>query len=155
MRKHPDPGPLTCLAQLFTSMTGEKPARPERVWFEPPSRCYAHLENLLNAVSAVSIVALMLFAVVQVVGRKVFNAPVFGYIDWVEQIMVLFAFIGVAYCQREGVTCAWMIFAGFRRGLLWLVEVVGGVVGLFIIGILIFTSFDHFMGALSRSAIRR
>ena len=148
MRKHPDPGPLTCLAQLFTSMTGEKPARPERVWFEPPSRCYAHLENLLNAVSAVSIVALMLFAVVQVVGRKVFNAPVFGYIDWVEQIMVLFAFIGVAYCQREGGHVRMeLIIAGFRRRLLWLVEVVGVVVGLFIIGILIFTSFDHFMRA--------
>ena len=148
MRKHPDPGLLTCLAQLFTSMTGEKPARPERVWFEPPSRCYAHLENLLNAVSAVSIVALMLFAVVQVVGRKVFNAPVFGYIDWVEQIMVLFAFIGVAYCQREGGHVRMeLVITNFRHRLLWLVEVIGIVIGLFIIGILIFTSFDHFLRA--------
>ena len=90
----------------------------------------------------------MLFAVVQVVGRKIFNAPIFGYIDWVEQIMVLFAFIGVAYCQREGGHVRMeLIIAGFRRRLLWLVEVVGVVVGLFIIGILIFTSFDHFMRA--------
>ncbi len=66
------------------------------------SRGYGVLENVFNTLSALSIVVLMLFAVVQVVGRKVFNAPIFGYIDWVEQVMVIFAFLGVAYCQREG-----------------------------------------------------
>ena len=60
------------------------------------------MENVFNTLSALSIVVLMLFAVVQVVGRKAFNAPIFGYIDWVEQVMVIFAFLGVASCQREG-----------------------------------------------------
>ena len=112
-------------------------ANPDRVWIELPSRLYAHVENLLNAVSALSITVLMLFAVVQVVGRKIFNAPIFGYIDWVEQIMVLFAFIGVAYCQREGGHVRMeLIISGFRRRLLWLVEVVGVIIGLFIIGVI-------------------
>tara|TARA_B100000315_G_scaffold12854_1_gene12110 strand:+ start:52 stop:678 length:627 start_codon:yes stop_codon:yes gene_type:complete len=129
-------------------MIGKTQASPDRVWIDLPSRLYAHVENLLNAVSALSITVLMLFAVVQVVGRKIFNAPIFGYIDWVEQIMVLFAFIGVAYCQREGGHVRMeLIISSFRRRLLWLVEVVGMVIGLFIIGILIFTSFDHFLRA--------
>ena len=114
----------------------------------PTSRRLGWLEDLLNAVSATSIIVLMLLAVIQVVGRKVFNAPIFGYIDWVEQIMVLFAFIGVAYCQREGGHVRMeLVITNFRHRLLWLVEVIGIVIGLFIIGILIFTSFDHFLRA--------
>ena len=117
-------------------------------WIVPTSRRLGWLEDLLNAVSATSIIVLMLLAVIQVVGRKVFNAPIFGYIDWVEQIMVLFAFIGVAYCQREGGHVRMeLVITNFRHRLLWLVEVIGIVIGLFIIGILIFTSFDHFLRA--------
>ena len=60
-------------------------------WFVRVSRWYGVLENVFNTLSALSIVVLMLFAVVQVVGRKVFNAPIFGYIDWGAQVMVIFA----------------------------------------------------------------
>ncbi len=103
---------------------------------------------MFNILSALSILVLMFFAVVQVVGRKVFNAPIFGYIDWVEQVMVIFAFIGVAYCQREGGHVRMeLLIRNFRKRLLWLVEVIGISIGLFIIGILIFTSFDHFLRA--------
>ena len=103
---------------------------------------------MFNILSALSILVLMFFAVVQVVGRKVFNAPIFGYIDWVEQVMVIFAFIGVAYCQREGGHVRMeLLIRNFRKRLLWLVEVIGVSIGLFIIGILIFTSFDHFLRA--------
>jgi TRAP-type mannitol/chloroaromatic compound transport system permease small subunit len=117
-------------------------------WLSPTSRSFGILENVLNGVSALSIIALMLFAVVQVVGRKIFNAPIFGYIDWVEQVMVLFAFIGVAYCQREGGHVRMeLIISTFRGRLLWLLEFLGILIGLFIIGILIFTSFDHFFRA--------
>ena len=72
-------------------MTGNSHPNTEQSWVVPTSRRFGRLENLLNGISATSIVVLMLFAVVQVVGRKVFNAPIFGYIDWVEQIMVLFS----------------------------------------------------------------
>ena len=117
-------------------------------WLLSTSRSFGTVENILNGVSALSIIALMLFAVVQVVGRKIFNAPIFGYIDWVEQVMVLFAFIGVAYCQREGGHVRMeLIISTFRGRLLWLLELLGILIGLFIIGILIFTSFDHFLRA--------
>ena len=35
-------------------------------------------------------------------GRKLFNAPIPGAIDWVEVWMGTFAFLGAAYCQRLG-----------------------------------------------------
>ena len=129
-------------------MSGNIRLNTTQSWIVPTSRRLGWLEDLLNAVSATSIIVLMLLAVIQVVGRKVFNAPIFGYIDWVEQIMVLFAFIGVAYCQREGGHVRMeLVITNFRHRLLWLVEVIGIVIGLFIIGILIFTSFDHFLRA--------
>ena len=129
-------------------MSGNIRLNTTQSWIVPTSRRLGWLEDLLNAVSATSIIVLMLLAVIQVVGRKVFNAPIFGYIDWVEQIMVLFAFIGVAYCQREGGHVRMeLVITNFRHRLLWLVEVMGIVIGLFIIGILIFTSFDHFLRA--------
>ena len=40
-----------------------------------------------------------------------------------------------------------LLIRNFRKRLLWLVEVIGISIGLFIIGILIFTSFDHFLRA--------
>ena len=129
-------------------MSGNIRLNTTQSWIVPTSRRLGWLEDLLNAVSATSIIVLMLLAVIQVVGRKVFNAPIFGYIDWVEQIMVLFAFIGVAYCQREGGHVRMeLVITNFRHRLLWLVEGIGIVIGLFIIGILIFTSFDHFLRA--------
>jgi len=130
-------------------MTTEHPppgrAQSPISWFD---RWYGYVENTLNVFAAASIMLLMVMAVVQVIGRKVFNAPIFGYIDWVEQVMILFAFIGVAYCLRHGGHVRMeLVISSFRGRLLWVVEAFGVVVGLFIIGILIPTSFDHFLRA--------
>ena len=43
----------------------------------------------------------MLLAVAQILGRKLFNLPVTGFIDWVEQAMAILL-LGIAYCQRLG-----------------------------------------------------
>jgi TRAP-type mannitol/chloroaromatic compound transport system permease small subunit len=120
---------------------------------EPPlvarlDRYFSVVENIFNAIAGIAIMFLMFFAVYQVLGRKVFNAPIFGYIDWVEQIMILFAFLGAAYCQRLGGHVRMELFiTNFRGRLLWLVEVFGVVVGLAIISVLIPTSIDHFARA--------
>ena len=60
------------------------------------------IESGLNLAAGLVIFAIMLLAVTQIVGRKLFNAPLPGFIDWVEQSMAVFAFLGVAYCQRVG-----------------------------------------------------
>ncbi len=65
-------------------------------------RALLRLEAALNLASGIIIFALVCLAVYNVLGRKLFNAPVPGYIDWTEQFMAAFAFLGLAYCQREG-----------------------------------------------------
>lgn len=65
-------------------------------------RALLRIESVLNLLGGVTIIALVLMAVWHVVGRKIFNAPVYGYVDWIEQFMIVFAFFGLSYCQREG-----------------------------------------------------
>ncbi|MCC0056220.1 MAG: TRAP transporter small permease [Rhodobiaceae bacterium] len=38
----------------------------------------------------------------EVLLRKLLNAPIFGQVDFVEQLMVPVALLGVAYCQAQG-----------------------------------------------------
>lgn len=65
-------------------------------------RALLRVESVLNLLGGVTILLLVLMAVWHVVGRKLFNAPVYGYVDWIQQFMVVFAFFGLSYCQREG-----------------------------------------------------
>lgn len=112
---------------------------------------YAKFENLLNLAAAVAIFALMIIGVIQIVGRTVFNLGIYGYVDYIEQFAVIYAILGVAYCQRYGSHIRMEIVLTLLKGrLLWAVEMFGVVVALVVVGILIDTSWDHFMRALVR-----
>ena len=65
-------------------------------------RTYFKLESSLNLLGGIIIILLVLFATVNVLGRWLFDLPISGYIDWVEQSMAFMAFLGIAYTQREG-----------------------------------------------------
>jgi C4-dicarboxylate transporter DctQ subunit len=45
-------------------------------------RAALKIEGALNLIGGVTIIMLVLMAVWNVVGRKLFNAPVPGYVDW-------------------------------------------------------------------------
>ena len=60
------------------------------------------VENAFNLVAAASILALMLLAVAQVIGRSAFNWPVPGFIDITEQAMAVFASLGGALAVVAG-----------------------------------------------------
>src|SRR3546814_18731582 len=60
----------------------------------------ARIEDAFNLVAALVTFIMMSFMVAEVVGRKVFHAPIPGAIDWIEVSMAAFAFLGAAYCQR-------------------------------------------------------
>ncbi|GIT27686.1 MAG: hypothetical protein CM1200mP41_37300 [Gammaproteobacteria bacterium] len=67
------------------------------------SRWYGALENMFNILSALRFWFCFFFRIwFRWLVAKYLMHLFFGYIDWVEQVMVIFAFIGVAYCQREG-----------------------------------------------------
>lgn len=119
---------------------------------EPPSGLlgkfdfwFSKFENFLNGFSAFAIFFVMLVGVSQVLGRKLFDMPIHGYIDFIEQSMVVFAFFGIAYCQRLGGHVRMDLFmARFKGRLLYFFEALATLVGMFVITILIETSWLHF-----------
>ncbi len=103
------------------------------------------VESVLNLLSGMVIFALVVLACYNVIGRKLFNAPVPGYVDWTEQFMATFAFLGLAYCQREGGHIRMDIVLGQLRGrVLWAAEWLGVVFMLLLTTALIYGTWFHF-----------
>jgi len=119
------------------------PDRPET--YIKFSGALGHIENAFNMVAAFSILALMLLAVVQILGRLFFNTPIPGFIDITEQAMAVFAFAGVAYCQRVGGHIRMEIVIGALKGrALWLFEMIGVIIIAFVVALLVWGSWYHF-----------
>jgi TRAP-type C4-dicarboxylate transport system permease small subunit len=111
-------------------------------------RWFSKIENFLNGISALAIFSVMIIGVSQVFGRKLLNIPIPGYIDYIEQSMVIFAFFGIAYCQRLGGHVRMDLFmAKFSERPLYFFEALATLVGLFVITVLIDTSTLHFLRA--------
>ncbi|MCY4461627.1 MAG: TRAP transporter small permease [Albidovulum sp.] len=119
-------------------MAAKPPSRMERI--------VAGAESALNLSSGIVIFALVFLAATNVLARKLFNAPVPGYIDWTEQFMAVFAFFGIAYCQFRGSHIRMdFVVARLARRRLWLAEILGGALMLFVTTVLIYGSWFHFL----------
>lgn len=95
-------------------------------------------------ISGFGIFAMMMLGVVQIFSRKLFNIPILGYIDLVEIMMTFLVFLGLAYTERLGNHIRMEILVSYLRGrLLWLFELTGVIVGLFVTAVLIKYSWDH------------
>ncbi|MBM3568145.1 MAG: TRAP transporter small permease [Alphaproteobacteria bacterium] len=114
----------------------------------PFDRALAQVENGLNLVSAAAIFVLMFIGVVQVVGRSLFGYAIHGYIDWIEQSSVLVAFLGVAYCQRLGGHVRMeVVLQNLPRRAMWVLEAIGILLALVIVGMLVYSTFLNFQRA--------
>lgn len=121
----------------------------------PGLAAYKRADDALHAVerafalaAAFFIFALMLLGVAQVAGRKLFDAPILGYIDLVELLMTTFAFLGVAYAERIGAHVRMDLLVGRLTGRpRWMLELLAVLVALFVVGVLVRYSFDHAMRA--------
>jgi len=106
------------------------------------------IEQAFALIAALCIFALMMIAVGQIVARKLFNAPLFGYIDMVELSMTTFAFLGIAYAERLGAHIRMEIVIGYFKGRAqWLAEAVGVLIALFVMGVLVYYGYEHAMRA--------
>ncbi len=113
-------------------------------------RTFFKLESLLNLLGGIVIFLLVFLATANVLGRWLFNMPVNGYIDWVEQAMAFMAFLGIAYTKRLGGHIRMDILVSRLHGAkLWLVELLSSILMLFITLVLIYGSFLHFWRAYS------
>ena len=108
------------------------------------------VESWFNLLAAFFIFGIMCLGVVQVIGRSVFNQPVRGYVDIVEIAITVFAFLAISYCQRlAGHVRMEIIIGRFIGRVLWITEIFGTVVALFIIIVLMYYAWEHFMRAWS------
>ncbi|MEM7546615.1 MAG: TRAP transporter small permease [Pseudomonadota bacterium] len=111
------------------------------------------LERWLALLSGVAAFSLMVLAVISVSGRNAFNAPLPGYVDWIEQIMPLIAFMGIAYAQRDGGHIRMDILVGRLKGRpLWLAEFVTVFFMLVLMILLLWGSYAHFVRSFSFDA---
>jgi TRAP-type C4-dicarboxylate transport system permease small subunit len=109
-------------------------------------RGFMPIEDAANLLAAAAIMVLMMLGVLQIVMRTVFNNPINGYIDLVELSMASMAFLGAAYTQRLGSHIRMEMLIGRLSGRsLWALEALGTALAMFIIGVLIYYSFGHFL----------
>ncbi len=116
-------------------------------------RAFFRLESALTLLGGLTIFALVFLAVVHVLSRKFLNAPVPGYVDWTEQFMAIFAFLGLSYTQREGGHIRMDILLGALRGRwLWLAELLSVIFMLLITTALIYGTWYHFARSFDMNA---
>jgi TRAP-type C4-dicarboxylate transport system permease small subunit len=116
-------------------------------------RALYRVERALALLSGLAVFSLMILAVISVGGRNFFNQPLPGYVDWIEQIMPLIAFMGVAYTQRDGGHIRMDIFVGLFRGrALWVVELVTTIAVLILMVLLVWGSWAHFQRSFDFNA---
>ncbi|EPJ44566.1 MAG: TRAP dicarboxylate transporter, DctQ subunit [Osedax symbiont Rs1] len=111
-------------------------------------RLFFKFEKFFALIGGLTILFLVFLAVFNVLGRWFFSMPVSGYIDWVEQSMAVFAFFGIAYCQRLGGHIRMDIVVSRLKGrALWLSEFTSTLIMFIITNILIYGSYLHFLRA--------
>ncbi len=103
------------------------------------------VETFFALISGIAVFMLMVLAVRSVGGRKFFEAPLAGYVDWIEAAMPFIAIMGVSYVQRNGGHVRMDILIGRLKGrVLWAAELLSVVLILILILALIWGSWAHF-----------
>ncbi|MDC0739325.1 TRAP transporter small permease [Cognatishimia sp. SS12] len=116
-------------------------------------RNFLKLERLLALASGLAVFGLMVLAVVSVSGRNLFNSPLPGYVDWIEQAMPLIAFMGASYVMREGGHIRMDILVGRLRGRpLYVVELITTLAVLVLMLLLVWGSWAHFQRSFDFAA---
>ncbi|MBU2942836.1 TRAP transporter small permease [Shimia thalassica] len=103
------------------------------------------LEQFFALISGLAVFSLMFLAAYSVGGRKFFASPLAGYVDWIEALMPLIAFMGIAYVQRDGSHIRMDMVIGKLSGrVLWAAELLSVVLILLLMIALVMGSWAHF-----------
>jgi len=133
-----------------TAMAGSHTVLEDDSLLSRADRLLFKLESVLTLLGGIVIFLLVFLATANVLGRWIFSTPVNGYIDWVEQAMAFFAFLGISYTKREGAHIRMDMLVGHIHGrFLWLTELFSTLLMLTITLVLIYGSYLHFYRAYS------
>lgn len=126
-------------------MAGNSAVREDDSLLSRLDRKLLKLETFLALISGFAVFSLMIFAVVSVSGRNAINQPLPGYVDWIEQVLPVIAFMGIAYTQRYGGHIRMDIVIGLLKGrALWLAEIITVLAMLILMIFLVWGSWAHF-----------
>lgn len=127
-------------------MAGTGSVRTDHSTLSMLDQALFRLESKLALLSGIAVFSLMIMAVVSVTGRNFFNAPLPGYVDWIEQAMPLIAFMGVSFTQRLGGHIRMDLFVSMVSGrALWIVEWLTTFVILLVMLVLVYGTYHHFL----------
>jgi TRAP-type C4-dicarboxylate transport system permease small subunit len=116
-------------------------------------RSLCRLERFMALLAGLAVFGLMVLAVVSVSGRNFFNEPLPGYVDWIQQLMPLIAFMGISYVQRDGGHIRMDILVGRLSGrALWLFEFLTTLCVLLLMLALVWGTWAHFGRSFDFSA---
>ncbi len=113
-------------------------------------RSLAKLEDAMSFVAALVILVLMVAGTVNGVGRKFFHFNIWGYTDLVQLFMVAFSFLAISGMQRVGGHIRMELLVRRLSGrTLWIAELVGVLVALFVMCVLLYYSSTALERAIS------
>ena len=111
-------------------------------------------ERVLALLSGLAVFSLMILAVISVGGRNFLGTPIPGYVDWIEQIMPLIAFMGVAYTQRDGGHIRMDLLVGFLKGrALFIFEFITTFAIFLVMILLVWGTWAHFQRSFDFNAV--
>lgn len=111
------------------------------------------IEKPLALLSGLAVFSLMLLAVGSVGGRNLFNSPLPGYVDWIEQAMPLIAFMGISFTQRDGGHIRMDMLVGALKGrALYLAEFLTTAAVLVLMLLMVWGSWAHFQRSFDFAA---
>ncbi len=116
-------------------------------------RALYRVERFLALISGLAVFSLMVLAVISVGGRNLMNRPLPGYVDWIEQIMPLIAFLAISYVQRDGSHIRMDMLIGRLRGRWrWSAELLSTLLMLALMVLLVWGSWAHFQRSFDFAA---
>ena len=134
-------------------MAGASPVLEDGSWLSRADRGLLRLERFFALIAGLAIFSLMLLAVRSVGGRVFLNAPLSGYVDYIETLMPLIAILAVSFAQRDGTHIRMDIVVEHLRGrALWLFELISVLLIFVLVIFLIWGSWAHFMRSVDFSA---
>ncbi len=134
-------------------MAGPSLVRHDDSTLSKLDRALVVVERHMALISGIGVFSLMLLAVVSVSGRNVANAPLPGYVDWIEQAMPLIAFLGISFVMREGAHVRMDMLVGQLRGrALYTAELITTLAILGLMILLVWGSWAHFQRSFDFAA---
>ncbi|WP_137702111.1 TRAP transporter small permease subunit [Marimonas lutisalis] len=126
-------------------MAGASPVLEDGSVLSRLDRGLLRVERFFGLLAGLAIFSLMLLAVRSVGGRVTLNAPLLGYVDYIEQLMPLIAILAVSFAQRDGTHIRMDLLVDHLRGrALWLFELISVLLILLLMVFLIWGSWAHF-----------